>query len=152
MTKTTVLRAVLTIWFAYALAGCTASDAYSDQDAQADAAADAAAEAQYAAYAERGADSDGTGADASSVEASDVEDTGDYTCTEDCSGHEAGFAWAQDHDFTDPSDCGGNSQSFVEGCEAFAEARQAQADEEAQEAGRIAAEDAADEVESSDSE
>lgn len=44
-----------------------------------------------------------------------------YTCTEDCSGHEAGYEWAEENDITDPDDCGGNSQSFIEGCESYAE-------------------------------
>lgn len=43
-----------------------------------------------------------------------------YECTEDCSGHEAGYAWAEQNDISDPNDCGGNSQSFIEGCEAWA--------------------------------
>lgn len=43
-----------------------------------------------------------------------------YLCTVDCSGHEAGYQWAEDHDITDPSECGGNSQSFIEGCMAYA--------------------------------
>jgi hypothetical protein len=42
-------------------------------------------------------------------------------CTEDCSGHEAGFEWARDHAVTDISECGGNSESFQRGCEAYAE-------------------------------
>jgi hypothetical protein len=45
-----------------------------------------------------------------------------YGCTQDCSGHDAGYEWAKDHDVTDAGDCGGDSQSFVEGCEAYAEA------------------------------
>lgn len=49
-------------------------------------------------------------------------------CTSDCSGHEAGYQWAEDNVITDPGDCGGNSQSFVEGCEAWAE-EQAEDDE-----------------------
>ena len=44
-----------------------------------------------------------------------------YECTVDCSGHEAGYEWANRNGITDPGDCGGNSQSFVEGCQAFAE-------------------------------
>ncbi|MHB0914905.1 MAG: hypothetical protein ACYC4M_04375 [Thermoleophilia bacterium] len=44
-----------------------------------------------------------------------------YDCTEDCSGHEAGYEWAEEHGITDPDDCGGNSDSFIEGCEAYAE-------------------------------
>lgn len=44
-----------------------------------------------------------------------------YVCTQDCSGHEAGYQWAEDHDIDDPEDCGGNSESFIEGCRAYAE-------------------------------
>jgi len=44
-----------------------------------------------------------------------------YPCTVDCSGHEAGYKWAEEHDIHDPDDCGGNSQSFIEGCRAWAE-------------------------------
>ena len=113
-----------------------------DSDAAAEAAEEAAEEARQAVYEEHGADSDGTGADASNVDAYDVEDSGNYVCTQDCSGHEAGFAWAQENDIADASDCGGNSQSFIEGCEAFAEERQEQADREVQEAAEQAAEDA----------
>jgi hypothetical protein len=43
-----------------------------------------------------------------------------YPCTQDCSGHKAGYLWAERHDITDPDDCSGNSQSFIEGCEAYA--------------------------------
>ncbi|SEN92092.1 hypothetical protein SAMN05216404_108141 [Nitrosospira multiformis] len=50
-----------------------------------------------------------------------------YTCTIDCSGHEAGYEWAEENDIHDPDDCGGNSDSFIEGCIAYAEERQAQA-------------------------
>lgn len=44
-----------------------------------------------------------------------------YICTQDCSGHQAGYAWAERHEITDPDDCRGNSQSFIEGCQAYAE-------------------------------
>ena len=53
-----------------------------------------------------------------------------YGCTQDCSGHEAGVAWADENGITDPSDCGGRSQSFIEGCEAFAEEVQNTADQQ----------------------
>ena len=46
---------------------------------------------------------------------------GGFGCTQDCSGHEAGYQWAQDHGITDESDCGGNSWSFQEGCVAYAQ-------------------------------
>jgi len=42
-------------------------------------------------------------------------------CTDDCSGHEAGYAWAEENEITDPDTCDGNSNSFVEGCIAWAE-------------------------------
>ena len=45
---------------------------------------------------------------------------GDSPCTEDCSGHEAGYEWAQDNGIEDPDDCGGNSNSFIEGCVTYA--------------------------------
>jgi hypothetical protein len=44
-----------------------------------------------------------------------------YKCTVDCSGHEAGHRWAEEKGIDDPDDCGGNSQSFIEGCRAYAE-------------------------------
>ena len=49
-----------------------------------------------------------------------------YPCTVDCSGHEAGYEWAQDKGINDPSDCGGNSNSFSEGCQAWAEEQEAE--------------------------
>lgn len=46
---------------------------------------------------------------------------GGYDCTEDCSGHKAGYEWAQQNDISDASECTGNSGSFVEGCQAYVE-------------------------------
>ena len=46
-----------------------------------------------------------------------------YVCTKDCSGHIAGYRWAQRKGIKDPSECGGNSQSFYEGCLAYANGR-----------------------------
>lgn len=43
-----------------------------------------------------------------------------WECTADCGGHEAGYEWAEDNGITDPYDCNGNSNSFIEGCEAYA--------------------------------
>jgi hypothetical protein len=42
-------------------------------------------------------------------------------CTSDCSGHEAGYNWAQDNGIDDETDCdtagdNSNSPSFAEGC------------------------------------
>lgn len=44
-----------------------------------------------------------------------------YDCTDDCSGHEAGYKWAEENDITDEYDCDGNSNSFNEGCQAYIE-------------------------------
>ncbi len=41
-------------------------------------------------------------------------------CTDDCSGHNAGYEWAKEEGVTDASECSGSSDSFVEGCEAYA--------------------------------
>lgn len=43
-----------------------------------------------------------------------------YECTDDCSGHEAGYEWAERKRITDPEDCRGKSRSFIEGCRAYA--------------------------------
>jgi len=44
-----------------------------------------------------------------------------YDCTDDCSGHEAGYNWAEENDIYDEYDCDGNSNSFNEGCISFVE-------------------------------
>jgi hypothetical protein len=43
-----------------------------------------------------------------------------YPCKDDCSGHIAGYNWAMRKGIEDPRKCGGNSQSFYEGCLAYA--------------------------------
>lgn len=53
--------------------------------------------------------------------ASVAQDFHGYDCTDDCSGHEAGYEWAEEKGIDDADDCGGNSQSFIEGCIAWAE-------------------------------
>jgi len=45
----------------------------------------------------------------------------DYECTEDCSGHQAGYDWAEDNGIETEDDCGGNSDSFIEGCMSYVE-------------------------------
>jgi hypothetical protein len=47
-----------------------------------------------------------------------------YTCSGNCSGHEAGYEWAEENDIEDEDDCSGNSQSFIEGCLAYVEEHQ----------------------------
>lgn len=44
-----------------------------------------------------------------------------YECEGDCEGHEAGFDWAKENNIQYSTDCTGNSDSFVEGCEAWIE-------------------------------
>lgn len=46
-------------------------------------------------------------------------------CTDDCSGHDAGYDWADNNAITHPDECGGNSQSFIDGCEDYAREQQA---------------------------
>lgn len=46
-----------------------------------------------------------------------------YRCTQDCSGHIAGYSWAERKGITNPDKCAGNSESFIEGCRAYAEGR-----------------------------
>lgn len=41
---------------------------------------------------------------------------GDYKCTQDCGGHEAGYEWAEEKGINRFDDCGGKSESFIEGC------------------------------------
>lgn len=45
---------------------------------------------------------------------------GAYECTGDCSGHAAGYEWAEQNGIEAPEDCGGSSSSFIEGCEEYA--------------------------------
>ncbi|WP_153008057.1 hypothetical protein [Sphingomonas yabuuchiae] len=59
------------------------------------------------------------------------DDVADGTmCTGDCEGHDAGFEWAKENGYTDASSCSGDSQSFIEGCEAYAAAFERQVQEE----------------------
>lgn len=46
---------------------------------------------------------------------------GNYGCTVDCSGHQAGYDWAESNSIDDEDDCTGNSQSFIEGCKEYVE-------------------------------
>jgi hypothetical protein len=47
-----------------------------------------------------------------------------YECTQNCSGHQAGYEWAQEQGIGDPDACGGDSESFTKGCQAAAEESQ----------------------------
>ena len=43
-----------------------------------------------------------------------------YACGDDCSVHQSGYRWAADHAIANPAQCQGTSESFIEGCRAFA--------------------------------
>jgi hypothetical protein len=43
-----------------------------------------------------------------------------YACGNDCISHQQGYAWASAHKISNPVDCRGTSESFIEGCRAFA--------------------------------
>lgn len=52
-----------------------------------------------------------------------------YDCTADCSGHEAGYRWAEEHDIADGDTCDtagehSSSPSFAEGCRAYVDGDQ----------------------------
>ena len=108
------MRAGLMIVAVVGLAGCGPSAPTYDADSY-DASQEASRNDEDRA-AEAAADLAGT-------TYSDQRGTG--ACTSDCGGHNAGWAWAEENGVTDPGECGGNSQSFIEGCEAFAEEVQA---------------------------
>jgi len=44
-----------------------------------------------------------------------------YECTDDCSGHIAGYDWAEANDIKNKDKCTGKSQSFIEGCYSYVE-------------------------------
>ena len=43
------------------------------------------------------------------------------TCLGDCSGHQAGYNWAERNDIDDESSCSTPSASFNQGCESYVE-------------------------------
>jgi hypothetical protein len=43
-----------------------------------------------------------------------------YACGIDCTGHQEGYSWASAHKIGNPDDCRGTSETFIEGCRAFA--------------------------------
>ncbi|MHA3737654.1 hypothetical protein ACXR0M_18550 [Pseudomonas sp. Eth.TT006] len=45
----------------------------------------------------------------------------DYECTDDCSGHQAGYDWAEEKGIDDENFCSTPSESFNEGCQSFVE-------------------------------
>jgi hypothetical protein len=61
---------------------------------------------------------------------------GNYECTVDCSGHKAGYQWAETQDITAEGDCEAilrrwpNRNSFYEGCLVYVEEPSRGADED----------------------
>jgi hypothetical protein len=57
---------------------------------------------------------------------------GGHECTDDCSGHVAGYRWAEAKNITNESDCplNGNATSFYEGCLVYVEDPDRGADED----------------------
>ena len=44
-----------------------------------------------------------------------------YSCTSDCSGHDAGYEWGEENEICDADYDAGNSESFNEGVRSYAE-------------------------------
>ena len=96
--------------------------------AQQDTSADDSTDSQDAA-----SNDDTSSHDDSQHDAASGETFHSYTCTQDCSGHEAGYNWAEEHDITDPDDCPidpHNSPSFTEGCRAYADEQSGDSDDD----------------------
>jgi hypothetical protein len=70
------------------------------------------------------------------IQSGTYQDTyGDEGCTSDCSGHEAGFKWAREHNITSEGDCssyGDTEGSFAQGCKAYVQAEE-QAEQDVEE-------------------
>ena len=43
-----------------------------------------------------------------------------YACTLECSQLQEGYAWASSRQISNPADCRGTSETFIDGCRAFA--------------------------------
>jgi hypothetical protein len=91
------------------------------------------------------AESDGYAADGSS----EPETFAGYQCTSDCSGHYAGYDWAEEKGIDDEDVCDGlntNSESFKEGCKAFVNGgdRSGEDDVQSDGSGTASSDDAAD--------
>lgn len=42
-----------------------------------------------------------------------------YACTVECSQLQEGYAWASSRQISNPADCRGTSETFIDGCRAF---------------------------------
>jgi hypothetical protein len=43
-----------------------------------------------------------------------------YACGTNCARHQQGYSWASAHKISNPVECRGTSETFIEGCLAFA--------------------------------
>lgn len=62
----------------------------------------------------------------------DAREFGGHECTDDCSGHAAGYRWAEARNITNENNCplNGNATSFYEGCLVYVEDSDRGADED----------------------
>ena len=51
-------------------------------------------------------------------------------CSADCSGHVAGYLWAEERDVSKDKECSGESQSFIEGCEQYVSEKLSELDQQ----------------------
>jgi hypothetical protein len=67
-----------------------------------------------------------------SSDAADAREFGGHDCTDDCSGHVAGYRWAEANSITDEAACPlrGGATSFYEGCLVYVEEPDRGADED----------------------
>lgn len=114
------MRAGLMIVAVVGFVGCGSPEPRYSAEAHAASQEEKSREEEGRAEGDRAADAT---AELAGTTYSDQRGTG--ACTSDCGGHNAGWAWAEENGITDPGECGGNSQSFIEGCEAYAEDVQA---------------------------
>jgi len=68
------------------------------------------------------------------AQVAEAQDFRGYPCTVDCSGHQAGYDWAERKDIDSTYDCHGNSNSFNEGCEAYVEEQEQKQKEDEEQA------------------
>lgn len=124
------MRLASVIFLLFALSACDSQTAYVSEDAS----KEATAPLEYSAAEEEAPAIDPADTDQQSTTEQESPSQPltfyENNCTQDCSGHEAGYAWAEENSIEDPSDCGGNSQSFIEGCESYAEEQQSQQEQE----------------------
>jgi hypothetical protein len=79
---------------------------------------------------------DGAADEAADLQGKSYREVTGSSCDGDCSGHEAGFAYAKEHDLQHAADCTGDSDAFVQGCKAYVQHTDDAANAEADDAHR----------------